>query len=190
MLAVEHQCPSHLDFLMHICENIMNGRWSCIFFFQVVLFKWKELIMKCRWQSLDWELDTVNSSSTSTDCKFPTQANVHAALVLKPPTTSCNPAPPSMTWDARHGPVRWMPKGSFGDRLRHCGRLQTSPYSPDWKSSMAGNTEEEEMLVFFFSSWQAATYGSYWAFCPETMNFLIEHFNYSQKSTLCKYKIV
>ena len=26
-----------------------------------------------------------------------TQTNVHAARVLKPPTTSCNPAPPSMT---------------------------------------------------------------------------------------------
>ena len=64
--------------------------------------------------------------------------------VLKPPTTSCNPAPPSMTWDARHGPVRWRPTRSFGDRLRHCGRLQTSPYSLDWKSSMAGNAEEEE----------------------------------------------
>ena len=95
-------------------------------------------------QSLDWELDTVNSSPTSTDWKFPTQTNVHAARVLKPPTTSCNPAPPSMTWDARHGPVRWRPTGSFGDRLRHCSRLRTSPYSPDWKSSMAGNAEEEE----------------------------------------------
>ena len=29
-----------------------------------------------------------------------------------------NPAPPSMTWDARHGPVWWRPTGSFGDRLR------------------------------------------------------------------------
>ena len=74
----------------------------------------------------------------------PTQTNVHAARVLKPSTTSCNPAPPSMTWDARHGPVRWRPTGSFGDRLRHCGRLRTSPYLPDWKSSMAGNAEEEE----------------------------------------------
>ena len=35
----------------------------------------------------------------------------------------CSPAPPSMTWDARHGPVRWRPTGSFGDRPRHCGRL-------------------------------------------------------------------
>ena len=76
--------------------------------------------------------------------KFPTQTNVHAALVLKPQTTSCNPAPPSMTWDARHGPVRWRPTGSFGGRLRHCGRLRTSPYSLDWKSGMAGNAEEEE----------------------------------------------
>ena len=29
--------------------------------------------------------------------KISTQTNVHAAQVLKPPTTSCNPAPPSMT---------------------------------------------------------------------------------------------
>ena len=49
-----------------------------------------------------------------------------------------------MTWDARHGPVRWRPAESFRDRLRHCGRLRTSPYSPDWKSSMFGNAEEEE----------------------------------------------
>ena len=35
----------------------------------------------------------------------------------------CSPAPPSTLWDARHGPVRWMPTGSFGDRSRHCGRL-------------------------------------------------------------------
>ena len=47
-----------------------------------------------------------------------------------------------LTWDARHGPVRWRPTGSFGNRLRHCGRLRTSPYSPHWKSSMAGNAEE------------------------------------------------
>ena len=79
----------------------------------------------------------------STDWKFPTQTNVHAARLLKPPTTSCNPAPPLMTWDARHGPVRWRPTGSFGDQLRHCGGLRTSPYTPDWKSSMAGNAEEE-----------------------------------------------
>ena len=55
-----------------------------------------------------------------------------------------HPAPPSMTWEARHSPVWWRPTGSFGDLLRHCGRLRTSPYSPDWKSSMAGNAEEEE----------------------------------------------
>ena len=79
-----------------------------------------------------------------TDWKFPTQTNVHAAQVLKPPITSCNPAPSLITWDARHGPVRWKPTGSFGDWLRHCGQLWTSPYSPDWKSSMAGNAEEEE----------------------------------------------
>ena len=90
--------------------------------------------------SLVWELDTVNSSPTSTDWKFPVQTNVHAAQVLKPPTTSCSP---STLWDARYGPVWWMPTGSFGDRWRHCSRLWTSPYSPDWKSSMAGNTEEK-----------------------------------------------
>ena len=94
-------------------------------------------------QSVDWELDTVNSSPTSTDWKFPTQMNVHAARVLKPPTTSCSPAPPSTLWDTRHGPVLWMPTGSCGDRLRYCGRLGTLPYSPDWTSSMAGNTEED-----------------------------------------------
>ena len=98
-------------------------------------------------QSLGWELDTVHSSPTSTDWKFPTQTNVHAARVLKPPTTSFNPVPSSMTWDARHGPVRWRPTGSFGDRLRHYGRLRTSPYSPDWKSSMARNAEEEVWKV-------------------------------------------
>ena len=26
--------------------------------------------------------------------------------------------------------------------LRHCGRQRTSPYSPDWRSSMAGNAED------------------------------------------------
>ena len=59
--------------------------------------------------------------------KIPIQTNVHAAQVLKPPTTSCSPAPSLTLWDARHGPVQWTPTGSFGDRKRHCGRLQTSP---------------------------------------------------------------
>ena len=95
-------------------------------------------------QSLDWELDTVSSSPTSTDWKFPIQTNVHATQVLSPPTTSCSPAPPSTLWDTRHGPVRWMPTGSFWDWLRHWDRLRTSPYSPDWRSSLAGNAEEEE----------------------------------------------
>ena len=84
---------------------------------------------------------------------WPTQMNLHAARVLKPPTTSCSPAPPSMTWDARHGPVWWRPTGSFGDRLRHCSRLQTSPYSPDWKSSMAGNAEEEVEILMVSYQW-------------------------------------
>ena len=35
------------------------------------------------------------------------------------------------------------PIGSFGERLRHCGRLRTSPYSPDWRSSMAGNAQKK-----------------------------------------------
>ena len=52
----------------------------------------------------------------------------------------------STLWDARHGPVRWMPTGSFGDRLRRSGTLRTSPYSPDWMSSMAGIAEEEGRL--------------------------------------------
>ena len=68
--------------------------------------------------------------------------NVKAAQVLKPPTTSCSPALPLMLWDTRHGSVWWMPTGSFGDWLRHCIRLWTSPYSPDWRSSTAENTEE------------------------------------------------
>ena len=72
--------------------------------------------------------------------------NVHAAQVFKPPTTSCSPAQPSTLWDARHGPVRWMPTGSFGDWLRHYSRLWTSPYSPDWRSSRTGNTEEEDRV--------------------------------------------
>ena len=55
-----------------------------------------------------------------------------------------SPVPPSTLWDARHSPVRWMPTGSFRDRLRHWGKLRTSPYSPDWRSSMAGSAEEEE----------------------------------------------
>ena len=63
--------------------------------------------------------------------KFPIQTNVHVTQALKPPTTSCSPAPPSTLIDARHGPVRWIPTGSFGDRLRHYGRLRTLPYSPD-----------------------------------------------------------
>ena len=32
-------------------------------------------------------------------------------------------------------------------RLRHCGRMRTSPYSPDIRSSMAGNAEDEYALV-------------------------------------------
>ena len=94
-------------------------------------------------QSLDWELDTVNSSPTSTDWKFPTQTNGHVARVLKPPTTSCNPAPPSMTLDARHGPVRWRPTESFGDWLRHCNRLRTLPYSPDWDLAWPGTRKKK-----------------------------------------------
>ena len=51
------------------------------------------------------------------------------------------------TFDALRGqtwPSRWRPTESFGDRLRHCGRLRTLSYSPDWRSSMAGNAEEEK----------------------------------------------
>ena len=96
---------------------------------------------------LDCELDTVNSSPTSTDWKVHTQMNARAARVLKPPATSCSPAPPSMLWDARHGPVRWMPTRSLGDRWRHCGRLRTLPYSPDWKSSMTGNRRRKSFRV-------------------------------------------
>ena len=68
--------------------------------------------------------------------------------VLKPTTTSCSPAPPSTLWDTRHGPVWWMPTGSFGNQLRPCGRQRTSPYSPDWKSSMARNAEEGDVVYF------------------------------------------
>ena len=98
------------------------------------------------------ELDTVNSSPTSTHWKFHIQMNVHAAQVLKPPTTSCSPAPPPMLWDARHGPVQWMPTGSIGYRLKHCSRLRTLPYSLDRRSSMARNAEEEEKSNF--SDWK------------------------------------
>ena len=73
----------------------------------------------------------------------------------QPPTTSCSPAPPSMLWGARHGPVWWMPTGSFGDRLTHYSRLWTLPYSPDWRASLARNAEEEEeedWLHFFCMS--------------------------------------
>ena len=62
------------------------------------------------------------------------------------PTTSCSPVPPLTLWDARHGPVRWMPTGSFGDWLSHCGRLRTMPYSLDWRSGMASNAEKENLL--------------------------------------------
>ena len=48
-----------------------------------------------------------------------------------------------------------MPTGSFGNRLRHCGRLRTSPYSPDWRSSMAGNAEEDWRLQ-----------RPLWVYCP------------------------
>ena len=89
-------------------------------------------------QSFDWQLDTVNSSATSTDWKFPIQMNVHAARVLK---SQPHPAPSFMLWDTRHDAGQWMPTESFGEQLRHCGREQTSPYSPDWRSSMARNTE-------------------------------------------------
>ena len=63
------------------------------------------------------------------------------------PTTSCSPALTSTPEDSRHGQVRWMPTGSFEDRLRHCGILRPLPYSPDWRSSMAGNVEEKEFLT-------------------------------------------
>ena len=105
----------------------------------------QQLDRAAQFTTLDWELDTVNSSPTSTDWTFPIQTNVHAAQVLKPTTTSCSPDPPSTLWDARHGLVRWMPTGTFGDQLSHCGRLWTSPYSPDWRSSMAGNAEEDDL---------------------------------------------
>ena len=57
-------------------------------------------------------------------------------------------SPHSMIWDTRRGPVQWRHTGSFGDRLRHCVRLRTSLYSLDWKSSMAGNAEEEPKSTF------------------------------------------
>ena len=63
-----------------------------------------------------------------------------------PNHTFCSPTPPSTLWDARHGPVQWIPTGSFGERLRHCGRLWTSPYSPDWRSSMAGNANKIDLM--------------------------------------------
>ena len=119
---------------------------------------------------------TSSSSPTSTDWKFPTQTNVHAARVLKPPTTSCNPAPPSMTWDARHGPVRWRPTGSFGDRLRHCGRLRTLPYSPDWKSSMAWNAEEQEEKKLSPTLQQSSTM---------LVKLIVFHFHLNHHSSLC-----
>ena len=90
-------------------------------------------------------------------CLQELQTNVHAPQVLNPPTTSCSPAPPSTLWDARHGPVWWMPTGSFGDRLRYCGRLWTLPYSLDWRSSMARNAEEEVCR-----SYHSNQFGMYW----------------------------
>ena len=81
-------------------------------------------------------------------CKLMCQISLRVISGLS--TTSCNPAPPSMTWDARHGPVWWRPTWSFGDRLRHYSRLWTLPYSPDWRSSLAGNTEEERWDKAFF----------------------------------------
>ena len=84
-------------------------------------------------------------SPTSTDWKFPIQTNVHAAQVLKTPTASCSSAPPSTLWDTRHGPVRWMTTGSFGDRLRHCGRLPTSTYRTDL--AWPGTKKKKEFLT-------------------------------------------
>ena len=105
-----------------------------------------------------WELDTVNSSPTSTDWKFPIQMYVHVAQVLKPPTASCSPAPLSRLWDSRRGPVRWMPTGSFGDWLRHCGRQRASPYRTEnlaWpgmkdKFSLWNWEKGTSCLVLFF----------------------------------------
>ena len=82
----------------------------------------------------------------STPLPPPHTENFLTAQVLNPPTTSCSPVrpppSPSTLWDTRLGSVWWWPTGSFGDRLRHCGRMRTSPYSPDWRSNMAGNAEE------------------------------------------------
>ena len=110
---------------------------------RIVYTSWTEQLKS---QSLDSKLDTVNSSSSSTHWKVPTLMNALATQVLKvkPSTTSCSPAPPSKLWDVRHGPVRWMPTGSFRDPSRHRGRLQTLPYSLDQKSSIAWKAEEEE----------------------------------------------
>ena len=70
--------------------------------------------------------------------------NTSAAQFLQLPTTSFSSAPPLMVLDARHGPVQWMPTWRSRSQQRLCRRLWTSPCLLDWKSGMAGNTEEEE----------------------------------------------
>ena len=94
---------------------------------------------------------------------FPNQTNVHEAQVLKTPITCCSPAPPLTLWESRHGPVWWMPTGRFEDQFRHCGRLRTSPHSPDWRSSMARNEEEEEESF------------SWWPPSKHITNFMVDH---------------
>ena len=116
-----------------LTSNTVSGQtcFSLVDAYSKVM-EWMETAAECSlrltYLTHNFLVAAVNSLNTKT---FPLRRMSMQHMFLKPPTTSCNPAPPSMTWDARHGPVRWRPTGSFGDRLRHCSRLQTLPYSPD-----------------------------------------------------------
>ena len=41
------------------------------------------------------------------------------------------------------------PQEALGEWLRHCGRLRTSPYSPDRRSSIPGKAEEDSCRIFW-----------------------------------------
>ena len=70
-------------------------------------------------------LSLIISLSTTT-----VSLHFHSSSVCQPPLSVSTFTHHQMV-KSRHGPVWWRPTESLGDRLRHCGRLRTSPYSLD-----------------------------------------------------------